>query len=94
MKSEDLQLFVHDIRSTVNEAKLKRERENWEAREKRERKRMKLTDSDSVVGKSAESFQTRQQNDPELELPEEPELLEEPELPVTSRRDMWQSYFI
>jgi len=99
---EYLQSLVHEIRSTVKEAKLMKS----ESIRKRKRvvKSTELEDSDSVVGKSAESFQTRRRNEPELseepEWLEEPELPEEPKLPVKREsprnriRSMWQNYLL
>jgi len=82
---EDLQSLVHEIRSAVEEARTTKAKSG---NKKRVGKTTKLTDNDS---KSAESFQTRQ-NEPELSA--EPELPVERESPANLRRRIWQNYFI
>jgi hypothetical protein len=85
-KSEEyLQSLVHEIRSAVEEARTTKAKSG---NKKRVGKTTKLTDNDS---KSAESFQTRQ-NEPELSA--EPELPVERESPANLRRRIWQNYFI
>jgi hypothetical protein len=80
-KSEDLQSLVHEIRSAVEEARTTKAKSGSK---KRVGETTKLTDSDS---KSAESFQTQQN---------EPELLAEQESPanLNLRRRIWQNYLI